>query len=49
MVGVTFRLNNEQNRDRFGHAVADYGWESSVTSDVDDYMERFIETILKIY
>ena len=48
-VKVTFRADTEDNRDHFLRAVADFRWESLASSNVNDYMEQFLDKLNTIY
>ena len=48
-VHITFRSNTEENKVPFLHAVADFDWEALASGDVDEYMERFSQTLNRLY
>ena len=49
LIKITFRLNNESNRDRFSQLIDDFDWASVASDDVDVYVENFTRKLDEIY
>ena len=48
-IKITFRLNNENNRDKFSHMIDDFDWASVASDDVNGYVENFVKKLDQIY
>ena len=48
-IKITFRLNNEINRDKFSHLIEDFDWASVASDDVNGYVENFVKKLDQIY
>ena len=48
-VKITFRLNNETNRDCFRQKVRDFDWASLSSNNIDVYVEKFSKKLDDLY
>ena len=48
-VKVTFRVNNESNRNLFMQQIDDFDWAGIVTDDIDQYVSRFTAKLDELY
>ena len=48
-VKITFRLNNQRNRERFRQKVSDFDWASLSSNSIDLYVDNFSKKIDDLY
>ena len=48
-IKISFRLNTEVNRETYRQLISDFDWSSIISSNVNDYLQKFIETIDSLY
>ena len=48
-VKITFRVNNQTNRNIFRQAISDFDWATIVSTDINQYVKNFTDKLNQLY